>query len=103
MSHIKADGCAMKGYRAALRRAATGIFTGPWETGFWPDLWRALDDAGWHLFVLVTWLLSIATYPVSIFLLAWLAVYSDAKLAEANREADEEWFKGMSGGIDGDE
>jgi len=53
--------------------------------------------------VLVTWLLSIATYPVSIFLLAWLAVYSDAKLAEANREADEEWFKGMSGGIDGDE
>jgi len=87
-------------YGSALREAAVGIFTGPWKTGFWSDLWRALTETGWQLFVLLMWLISVATYPVSVFLIAWLAVYSDAKSAEAHRKADEEWFKGMHRGFE---
>jgi hypothetical protein len=92
-----------KKYLAALKGVSLGIFTGPWKTGFWRDLGEALGGAVWHLFVLLTWLISVATYPVSVFFVAGLVVYSDAVSARAHRKADEEWMKGMDRGIDGDE
>jgi uncharacterized membrane protein len=92
-----------KKYISALREAAIGLPIGPFRGDFPSDFLRAAGEFAWHVWVLILWALAMLTYPVAIFVLAGVVVHSDAARENANRKADEEWFKGMNRGIDGDE
>lgn len=86
----------MNSYLKAVKQVALSMPTAPIQNGFMSDLWKALGDFAWHLSMLVVWLLSLATYPVSVFFFAGLVVYSDKKSAEAQRKADEEFISNMN-------
>jgi hypothetical protein len=80
-----------KRYFAALKEVAIGMFVTIFRNGFFVDFWKAIGDFAWHLAMLFVWLLSLATYPVSIFFFAGLSVYSDIKREERQRAVFEEF------------
>lgn len=85
-----------KRYFAALHEVALGMLVTPFRNGFFEDFWKAFSDFAWHWSMFVVWLISLATYPVSILFFAGLAVYSDAKRLGANRSAYEELISKMN-------
>lgn len=83
-------------YASALRRVATGIFTGPFSAQLWGGFPAAISEVTRPIGLFVVMLFIIATYPVSVFLVAWLAHYSERKSELANKSAHEEWMREMS-------
>ncbi|MDE1139950.1 MAG: hypothetical protein PW999_09905 [Paraburkholderia tropica] len=85
----------MTRYLEILIEVSTGIFVGPFKNGFFGDLWKALTELASHLLMLFWWLVSLATYPVSVFVITGLAMYSEKKSAEAMRKAKQEYINNM--------
>jgi hypothetical protein len=79
-----------KRYLNALREIALGMPTGPFQNGFFEEFWESFSDFAWHWSMFFVWLISLATYPLSIFFFAGLAVYTESKRLAANRIAHEE-------------
>lgn len=93
----------IKRYLSALRESAIGLPLGPFRGDFPDEFKRAVGEFAYVLSQLVLWALAMLAYPISIFLVAAAVVHSDEAARKAYRKADEEWMKGMSRGIDGDE
>jgi hypothetical protein len=92
-----------KKYLSALRESAIGLPIGPFRGDFPGEFRRAVSEFAYVLSQLVLWMMAMFTYPVSVFVLAAVVAHFDRAIEKACRKADEEWIKGMSRRIDGDE
>jgi hypothetical protein len=81
----------MKLYLACLRRASVGIPT----SVFRPELWEGFGEALLMVFgTLVTFfacLLTIVTYPISVFVFAGILSYNERHRAKALAALDEQF------------
>ena len=88
----------MKGYAKAylhyLHAAAIGIPTAPFSSFLWVGVGEALRELADTLATLIACLVTLATYPVSVFVIAAYACERDRR--EEVRHA--EWLKEMSSG-----
>jgi hypothetical protein len=82
-----------KRYVAALKEMALGMFTAPFRNGYFDELWQAFSEFSRLFLMFWFWMLSIATYPVSVFFFAGLSLYSDMKNEKAIRKAHEEFMR----------
>lgn len=83
-----------KAYLHYLRAAAIGIPSAPFSSFLWSGVGAAFRELADTLATLIACLVTLATYPVSVFVIAAYAVERDRR-AEVKRA---KWLKEMSRG-----
>jgi hypothetical protein len=82
-------------YLQELKSVAKEMPLGPFRNGYLDDLSDALLELGRLLTMFLFWTLCMATYPVSVFVIAGLSLYSNTLSERAQKKADEEWMRGI--------
>jgi hypothetical protein len=82
----------VKEYLSAMKQIALGMPLGPFLNGTFRELVDGLADVAWPLLTLILWLLCIATYPISVPLMAGAAILHK----RAQERAHEKYLRAMN-------
>jgi len=82
-----------KRYFAALKEIALGMPVGPFKNGFFDELWEAFSEFSRLFLMFWFWMLSLITYPVSIFFFAAIAVRMETRREERKRAIYKEFAR----------
>lgn len=82
-------------YFHELKTVAKEMPFGPFRNGFLDDVRDALLELGRLSAMFLFWLLCMVTYPISVFVIAGLSLYSNTLTERAQKKADDDWIRDM--------